>query len=277
MEIDLGDLGMNYELEGSGDCVVLIHGFSDNIDMWHNQFPVFSKKYQVLAYDFRGHGRTRTPDGEVTLTMHFDDLSGLLDALEIERPAIVGYSMGGRIALEFAMTRPERIAGLVMANMAVPKKGLQMSGKQAELTGKHFKMVTRLSETRDMDALADELVAKSLSQSFQDRRPDVCLRYKEIKKQNDPKHYPALIQAMIKSMASPPDLTRVTCPTLLIAGEHDPFMNQEILQAMQTDIDQVELSILPTGHASAIEAPEAFNAVVLSFLESLFSAKNEAK
>lgn len=269
MQIDIGEVSLNYEFRGTGDGLVLIHGFSDNLGVWHNQVPVFSKHYQVLTYDFRGHGRTRTPDGEMTMAMHADDLAALLNAVEIERACVLGHSMGGRIALEFVLKYPERSAGLVMANMSAPSMGVTMSGKQAELSEKHVRMVTRLSESGDIEAITDELAAKSLSRAFQEQHPEICRKYKELKKQNDPKHYPALIQAMIKAMAMPPDLTLVACPALLIAGEHDPYMNLEVVAAMERDMAKAELKILPSGHAPAIETPEAFNTVVLDFLNSL--------
>ncbi|MBU2546767.1 MAG: alpha/beta hydrolase [Proteobacteria bacterium] len=266
MHIDIGEISFHYQLAGQGPGLVLIHGFSDNLGMWYEQIPEFSKRCQVLAYDFRGHGRTRSPEGRISMDMHADDLAALLEALGMERPVVAGYSMGGRIALEFALKHPRAVAGLVMANMGVAGRNYQMSGQQAELTGRHIKMVLRLCETGDVAAIAEELVSKSLSREFQVDRPDVSRRYRDLKMENDPKHYTAVMEAMLETMASPPDLSRVACPVLLIAGEYDPFMNPEILDEMERKM-AAELKILPSGHASAIEAPEAFNRAVLDFVE----------
>lgn len=269
MQIIVGEINVNHELDGQGDCLVLIHGFSDNLGMWYNQVPEFSKHYQVLTYDFRGHGRTRIPEGEISMEMHVDDLSGLLKTLEIERTAVLGYSMGGRIALEFALKYPEMISGLVIANIGVAGKELKMSEQEAELMGKHIRMMTRLCETGDIEAIAEELVARSLSREFQARWPDACRHYKELKLQNDPKHYPSVMQAMLKTMESPPDFSLVQCPVLLIAGENDPYMNLEVVKAMEKDMPRAVLKILPAGHAAAIEMPEMFNEVVLDFMNRL--------
>ena len=269
MKIYANEINLNYELTGEGNCLVLIHGFTDNLTMWYKQVPEFSKHYQVLTYDFRGHGRTETPDGEFSMELFADDLYALLKALNIENACVIGYSMGGRIALEFALKYPKIPSGLVMANMGVAGKELKMSKEQAELTGKHMRMVTRLCETGDIEALADELVGKSLSLEFQERQPEIYKNYKELKMKNDPKHYSSVIQAMLRVMGNPPDLSRVECPVLLIAGEYDPFMNLEVVKGMEKDMARAILKILPAGHATAIEAPEAFNEVVLDFINSL--------
>jgi pimeloyl-ACP methyl ester carboxylesterase len=92
MKINTGEVSLNYDLFGKGNSLVLIHGFSDNLGMWYNQIHSVSKYYQVIAYDFRGHGRTRSPDGEMSMEMHADDLDTLLKALEIENVCVVGYS-----------------------------------------------------------------------------------------------------------------------------------------------------------------------------------------
>ena len=269
MKIHTNGINLNYELSGEGTCLVLIHGFTDNLTMWHKQVPEFAKHYKVLTYDFRGHGKTETPNGEFSMELFADDLYALLKALNIENAFVLGYSMGGRIALEFTLKYPEIPSGLVMANMGVAGKELKMSQEQTELMGKHIRMVTRLCETGDIEALADELVGKSISLEFQETQPEICKNYKEIKLQNDPKHYSSVIQAMIKAMGTSPDLSRVKCPVLLIAGEYDPFMNLGVVKGMEKDMPRAVLKILPAGHATAIEAPETFNEVVLEFMNSL--------
>jgi len=203
MKIYANEINMNYEHTGEGTCLVLIHGFTDNLTMWYKQIPEFSKHYQVLTYDFRGHGQTETSNREFSMELFADDLYALLKALNIENACVLGYSMGGRIALEFTLKYPEITSGLVMANMGVAGKKLKMSEEQAELMGKHIRMVTRLCETGDIEALADELVSKSLSLEFQERQPEICENYKKLKLKNDPKHYSSVIQAMIRTMGTP--------------------------------------------------------------------------
>jgi pimeloyl-ACP methyl ester carboxylesterase len=79
------------------------------------------------------------------------------------------------------------------------------------------------------------------------------------------------MQAMVEAVTNPPDLTRLECPALIIAGERDGFMSLDEARSMERAIRDVILTILPTGHAAAIEAPRAFNRAVLDFMGRLSS------
>ena len=111
MRVKVHGIEMEAELQGRGPVLVLIHGFSDNLTMWYNQVPKFSKTNRVLIYDVRGHGGTETPEIEISMDLLSKDLRALLDALDIEKACVLGYSMGGRIGLNFALEYPDRITG----------------------------------------------------------------------------------------------------------------------------------------------------------------------
>jgi pimeloyl-ACP methyl ester carboxylesterase len=107
MKIKANGIEMSYALCGKGKYLVLIHGFTDNLNMWYNQVPEFSKQYQVLTYDVRGFGQTEKTQGPHSMDLFADDLQGLLKALGLRSACVLGYSMGGRIALEFCMKYPQ--------------------------------------------------------------------------------------------------------------------------------------------------------------------------
>lgn len=269
MKVKAGGINMNYELSGEGACLVLIHGFSDNLTMWYNQVPEFTKQFQVLTYDVRGHGQTETPEGEFSMDLFADDLHALLGALNIERACVLGYSMGGRIGLQFALKYSEMVTGLVFANSGVMLPDIQPSPEQiAEMMERREQMMD-LIETDDIEAIADAMAERSLSPGFKDKEPATFQRYKEVKLQNNPKPYLPIMQAMTEAMANPPDLTQLRCPALIIAGEHDSFMAVDVASSMEKAIKDATVKILPTGHAAAIEAPEEFNKAVLGFMNSL--------
>jgi 3-oxoadipate enol-lactonase len=79
----------------------------------------------------------------------------------------------------------------------------------------------------------------------------------------------AIMEALVQSMASPPDLTQLRCPVLIIAGDRDSFMAVDEARATEEAIPDATVAVLPTGHASALEAPQAFNQAVLEFLSRL--------
>ena len=269
MKIKIGQTTTHYELTGSGECLVLIHGFSDNLGLWHNQVPVFAEKYRVLTYDVRGHGRTESTDDDFSMDRLAEDLSALLTALDLDRCHLLGFSMGGRIAAGFTLRHPDRVASLILANSGIPGPDLQMSEEKKAEMAERRKLMAQLVDSGDNPAIAEIMTQLSFSPGLKERQPALFERYKNLKLQNDPVHYGALVQALMDGMENPPDLTQITCPALIIAGEQDSFMSREVAQSMERALPRVETVVLPTGHAAALEMPEPFNRAVLDFLASL--------
>ncbi len=267
MKIQAGRAEINYELAGEGECIVLIHGFSDNLTMWYNQVLEFSKNYKVLTYDVRGHGKTESLDDSFSMDLFADDLYELLSVLNIDRACVLGYSMGGRIAVTFALKHPDMATGLIFANSGIPSPDLELSSQDlAEMEEKRGQMINLL-ETADIEVISDVMAEFSLSPGFRDREPDIFQKYKDVKLKNDPRYYVPIMQVMAGSLENPPDLTQLKCPALIIAGEQDGFMTLDVAESMAAAIPNVEVKAFPTGHASAIEMPEAFNKAVLGFLD----------
>jgi pimeloyl-ACP methyl ester carboxylesterase len=117
MEVESGFADVNgtrlyYEAAGSGGSLVLIHGFTLNTGMWDDQFEEFAKCHRVVRYDARGYGRSAKPVLGETYS-HEEDLNALLDFLGIERTAVLGLSMGGFIAVNFAIAYPDSTMALI--------------------------------------------------------------------------------------------------------------------------------------------------------------------
>ena len=110
-----------YEITGTrGPWVTLVHGSGDNYEAWWLQSPALATRFRVLTYDVRGHGETETPaDQPIDQTTFVADLLGLLDTLKIRKTAVIGYSMGGGIARNFAATHPDRVWGLVQGERGI--------------------------------------------------------------------------------------------------------------------------------------------------------------
>jgi pimeloyl-ACP methyl ester carboxylesterase len=269
MKTRAGGIEIHYELSGEGAPLVLIHGFSDNLTMWYNQVPAFAERSKLLTYDVRGHGETETPDGDFSMELFAADLHALLRDLEIEKACVLGYSMGGRIGLQFAFEHPEMTAGLVFANSGVMGSDVQPTAEQVAEMVERRKQMLELLETGENEAIADGMAERSLSPGFRDRDPAVFQRYKDVKLRNDPRHYLPIMQGMFQAMANPPDLTQLKCPTLIIAGDRDYFMPLDIARSMERSIPDATVTVLPTGHAAAIEAPQEFNRAVLGFVDRL--------
>ncbi|MBI4553761.1 MAG: alpha/beta hydrolase [Candidatus Latescibacteria bacterium] len=106
-----------YERDGDGEpALVFLHGGGGHCWHWQLQMPYFARLTTVLVYDLRGHGRSDAPGGRYSIETFVDDLASLLDALRIERPILVGHSLGGMIALRYAFDFPDRVSGIVVVD-----------------------------------------------------------------------------------------------------------------------------------------------------------------
>ncbi len=107
-----------YEVNGTGQPLVLIHGLGSSTRDWEVQVREFSKTYQVVAFDLRGHGRSDKPAGPYTIPLFAADTAGLLKALGIQSAHIVGISLGGSVAFQFAVDCPAMVKTLTIVNSA---------------------------------------------------------------------------------------------------------------------------------------------------------------
>ncbi|MDB5179335.1 MAG: bioH [Patescibacteria group bacterium] len=112
-----------YEISGQGEPVVFVHGFTLDHRMWRPQIEAFQSDYKCVSYDLRGFGASDLPEGKYA---HYDDLQALLDQLNIETAHIVGLSMGGRVAIDFALRHPAYVRTLTLIDSALsgfPSRG----------------------------------------------------------------------------------------------------------------------------------------------------------
>ena len=113
----VGDVNLNYTIQGEGDWLVLIGGYaSSNWQSWGSMLTELAKSYRVLAFDNRGIGGSDVPDYPYSVQMLAHDTLGLMDHLGIERARILGKSMGGAIAQWVALEQPQRVISLAMTS-----------------------------------------------------------------------------------------------------------------------------------------------------------------
>jgi pimeloyl-ACP methyl ester carboxylesterase len=232
------------------------------MNMWFGQVGEFAKKYKVLTYDVRGFGETERVDAPYSMELFADDLRELMRALDIEKACVLGYSMGGRIALEFALKYPEMTTGIIFAN-----SGIGPAPKPDMLERR--KMMAGVLEGGDINMIAEIMTVASFSPDFGQRNPEAFARYKDIKLQNDPADYLKVMQVLVDALDNPPDLAQLACPALIIAGDQDGLMEPGAVDHMKRALPDAEVVVLPTGHAAAIEMPEEFNKAVMDFLARL--------
>lgn len=130
--VDVNGVCFNVERAGAGPALVLLHGFTGSSTTWADHVPVFAREFDTVAVDLLGHGASAVPiDPERYRMEHaVADLTGLLDQMNISQAAWLGYSMGGRVALQYAVAQPARVAALVLEG-ASPGSPIQPSGRHA--------------------------------------------------------------------------------------------------------------------------------------------------
>ena len=134
-DVLVNGIRLNYEVHGDGTPLVLAHGYGATLDMWSEQIDDFSRKCRVVVYDTRGHGRTEAPRdwSSYNVDDYVEDQRQLMDHLGIDSAYVGGLSMGGMIALQFALTYPERIKALLLCDTAASNRRLGgMQGDEKE-------------------------------------------------------------------------------------------------------------------------------------------------
>lgn len=242
---------------GSGPPVFLLHGNFVSARMWDPQLAPLAERYTVVAYDLRGFGRSPVADGRRT---GWDDLESLMRALGYEGGHIVGLSMGGSLAVEFALTYPERVRSLVV----VPGGIGGSPDPQWMIEG--FGAVQAAMDARDF-VRARELIMQFPPMRPLGLRPSVR---REVVEMIDQHRWNDSWEGVEPPDLDPPSYARleaVAAPTLIISGALDDPSFVELGEEMERRIPRAERVVIPgAGHMVNMEAPDEFNAAVLEFL-----------
>lgn len=245
------------EEAGVGPAVILIHGFTLDTRMWDDQFAALAQRFRVIRYDLRGFGRSAPPDGPYS---HVEDLRALLDRFEVEQASLVGLSKGGAIALDFALTYPQRTRALALIDTVLGGHAWSAEGSARDA------LVWQEAARGGIPAakvswLAHPLFAPAM------RQPAVAARLRAIIDDYSGWHF---VNANPEHGISPPAATRLhelAMPTLALVGEHDLPDFQAIAAQIRRDAPQARTVIVPgAGHMATMEAPELVNQALLDFL-----------
>ena len=262
MDIEANGIRIHYTIEGDGPPVVLLHGYQLDRSFWEPQVRALRARYRVIVPDLRGFGGTPVGIvGESSMELMADDVRMLLDRIGVREPVVLGgLSMGGYVALAFYRKYPQRVRALILADT---RAGHDMKeAREARLT--LADLVERESST---EAAIHALYPNLMAPASYDR-PELVEHIRAM----SARPTPAGIVAALRGMAARPDsrdvLPLITCPTLILVGEHDTLTPPNEAEAMHAGIPGAELVQIPVvGHLSTLEDPNAANRAILSFLE----------
>ena len=254
---------MYYELQGSGPPIVLIHEAIADSRMWEPQWSSFAVRYRLLRLDLAGFGRTPIERLPVT---HARDVEGLLDELEISAAGVVGASLGGRVALELAVARPDLVQALVLVDAGLP--GFDWS-----------ETVRAYSAAEDAAVSAGDLAAATEvnlriwvdgpRRTAEDVDPGVRAAVAEMQRaalELQVPHWDELDEDLLVPYVAE-RLHEVEAPTLVLVGEEDVDDMQLLAQRFAAEIPRARLAKIPgAAHVPSLEQPAAFDELVLGFL-----------
>jgi 3-oxoadipate enol-lactonase len=245
--------GLAYRVDGAGDAVVFVHAFSVDHRLWDQQAAALAERFTVVRYDQRGHGTSVAP---MERHASHEDLRDLLDELQIERAALVGLSAGSEIAVNFAIAYPERVTRLVLAGPGLggyPIPPLTWAQPVFEAAGRgDAEAAAKLWADTPIMAIRGSPAARETVRALVMSNSRVWT-YQRV---DQPLSPPAAGR-----------LAEIRCPTLVLVGDRDLPHILEIAGVLDRDIARAELITIPgAGHILNLDAPEAFNAALGSFL-----------
>lgn len=236
--------------------LMFIHGLNSSHAHWFNQVPVFARRFPVLTVDLRGHGASSAPATGYTVGHHTDDLSELLNTLEINEIIPIGASLGGCIAQQLAVRMPSQVKAIIAGGSCarVPKE-LDMAAFQPMIEQMGFEnflreMLPQATFNPDVDPGLVKFVL------------DIALANKtEIIMQRTAEGF------MYDDLEA---AQRIACPALVLMGENDNTTPRHCSEELKAAIPNSSLAIIPAcGHLPHLEAPGVYNEIVSRFLDKL--------
>lgn len=258
------DVRLNYFVGGDGPAVTLLHGFTQSGRSWREVIATMPAGWRWIVPDLRGHGETRMkPGAPCTMDACTADLEMLWDHLGIDRTHLVGYSMGGRLALNVAARRPERLISLLTVGAHA---GLEGEARESRRQGDEA--LAQRIEKDGLEAFIDYWTALPLFAGLERRGPSFVAQVHAERMRNTTAGLAASLRGMGAGEMEPlwDLLRRVMLPSTFVAGQRDHgYVASARRLASIVRNSRVEI-VLRAGHAVHQERPEAFARVLAAHL-----------
>jgi len=257
--------GLYSEVAGEGPEIVLLHEGICDSRMWDPQWETWARSHRVLRFDFRGFGRSPQEPGAYSGAR---DVIELLDRHGFERAALVGVSLGGRVALEVVLAQPERISALVLVGAGLP--GHDWS-EEMKANWEEEETALRAGNLDGAVEVCLRTWVDGPRRRPEDVDPQVRARVGEMQK----RAYELQLglkedeeELLVEDVAG--RLGEIKAPTLVLAGAEDQPDIQAIADRLASEIPGARReTIANTAHVPSMERPEEFDRLVLGFVESL--------
>jgi pimeloyl-ACP methyl ester carboxylesterase len=258
--VQANDLNMYYETHGSGIPVILLHGGLETGQMWAPVTTAFSRDYQVITPDSRGHGRTDNPSGQCSYPLMAEDIAQLIQVLRLDKPLVAGYSDGGQTALYMAIKYPGLARGYMIGGI--------------------FNTMTNAWRQVMQGALGFRGSGEVDFEHIEQTNPELI---KSLQEKHDIFHTPGYWKTLLTQVSqcwwappklTPADFVKVVDPALFWCGDRDVFCPPEQSLEMYRMVKGAELAVIPNAdHFSMMQQINIAIEILLNFIKRIVATE----
>jgi 3-oxoadipate enol-lactonase len=247
---------IHVEVEGPPNAPVLMlsNSLGTNLHMWDDQMPAWTGHFRLVRYDRRGHGRSSVPKGPYPMERLGRDVLAVIDALGIGKINWCGLSMGGMVGQWLGANARDRVEKLVLSNTS------SYFADKALWEGR-----LRTVREKGLVAIVDANMERWFTKEFREKNPQAIARMREMFLSTNPQGYIGCGEG-IRDMDHRPLLSKISAPTLVIAGKHDPATTLEANEFIRQHIPGAQIAVLDAAHIANLEQPQVYADTVLKFL-----------
>jgi 3-oxoadipate enol-lactonase len=260
MKIQVGDIAIEYEIDGPEDGPVLMlhHSLATSHMMWEEFVIALVQYCRVLRYDARGHGLSEAPAGPYNFAQLADDAVGLMNALGIDKAIHVGISMGGMVSQVLGINDPDKVAGLVLVSTTS-----NMPPQAAPIWNQRIADVT----DNGMAPQVDETIKRWFTKDFRDAGDSAIDEVADLIR-NTPVNGYCGWGAAIRDLALTSDLGAINAPTLVMVGTDDPGTPPAMAEVIANGIAGAKLEVFEgVSHMLPLQQPDRFLESLIDFIE----------
>jgi pimeloyl-ACP methyl ester carboxylesterase len=246
------NLKTNYKIAGEGPILLILHGWNGSSDSWRKIIEILEIKYKVICPDFPGFGKTETPQKPWELRDFVEWLKEFTEKLNLKEFFLLGHSFGGRVAIKFSISYPEKVKKLILVSSA----GIRQEWGLKE------KIIFQISK------IGNAIFSKNHFFRFKDGARNFFYRIARIKDYSKAKGVMKETMKKIVEEDLLPELPKIQNETLIIWGEKDKIVPLKYAFLFKEKIKNSKLKILPKiGHSPHLEDPEKLAEILISNLK----------
>ncbi|MDR3094732.1 MAG: alpha/beta hydrolase [Bacteroidales bacterium] len=254
--------------EGTGEAVLLLHGYLETLDIWDDFCDRLTSCYRVIRMDVPGHGQSGVVDDTHSMDMIAEAVEAVLQDLNISRCVLVGHSMGGYVSLAYLANFPKRLAGICLFHSSP----LADDAKKKAARDKEIRLVN----DGKLSLICHFSIPNGFAENNLEKFADKVTFARELALLSPPDG----VTAILRGMRDRPDrqalLRENSLPILFLLGKYDSYISLEPLLPLAASFPHSETVVLEhSGHSGYIEEPEKSAGVLLNFIDKCYQKDGE--